>query len=215
MPQIVLDPADITTTGTWKSPSVIPRRIRNFGRFPNVDDWQPGDLILFSAIKPGFMSRQIIEAQKRADYHEDDARWHHAAIFAGRTHICEAVPAGVTHREIYDYVSTHLIRVRRAPDLTRDQGWQLLVHAMVHIGKRYSFTSAAKLGVMSFRRFGARTDTRPPKGMMVCSQLFVDAYSMLTGEVLWEPQAVETPAFLSATPKLRDVSTHWCEITRQ
>jgi hypothetical protein len=214
MPQLVLDPADNNTRGTWTSPSVLPRPVRSFGRFPNVDDWQPGDLILFSATNPSFMSRQIIEAQKRADYRDEDARWHHAAIFAGRAHICEAVPSGVAHREIYDYIGTHQIRVRRAPDLTRDQGWQLVVHAMVHIGKRYAFASAARLGVMSFRRFGKRRNSRPPKGMMVCSQLFVDAYSMLTGVVLWEPQAVETPAFLSATPKLHDVATHWCDITR-
>jgi hypothetical protein len=215
VPQIVLNPADASPpTGTWRSPVVVPRRIRDFGRFPNVADWQPGDLILFSAINPGFMSRQIVKAQSRADYADEDARWHHAAIFAGRAHICEAVPGGVTHREIYDYIGSHLIRVRRAPGITRDQGWQLLVHAMVHIRKRYSFSTAAKLGIMSYRRFGARTGSRPPKGMLVCSQLFVDAYSMLTGTALWESDAIETPAFLSATDKLHDVRTHWCSITR-
>lgn len=82
MAQVVLDPADTSTVGTWKAPVAIPPRLRAFGRFPDITQCRPGDLLLVSAVEKGFVSRQIVKAQKRGGYAEDDARWHHAATIA-------------------------------------------------------------------------------------------------------------------------------------
>ncbi len=43
----------------------------------------------------------------------DDARWHHAAMYIGDANICEATASGVNLVPIFDYVGTHLLRLRR------------------------------------------------------------------------------------------------------
>ncbi|MEA2337688.1 MAG: hypothetical protein QOE82_1695 [Thermoanaerobaculia bacterium] len=215
MPQIVLDPADKTAVGTWKAPGAIPPQLRSFGRFPDVTQWRAGDLLLVSAVKPPFFSQQIINAQQSGGYAADDARWHHAAIYVGRSNVCEALTNGVAHGPIYKYVGSHLLRVRRDPLFTPDDGWQLAMEAMTNLRTSYSFGAIASLLRKARRGFWNRPSNPSPlpDRAVICSKLFADAYSITTERVMGNSVAEEvTPAFLSATNKLIDVPMYWAQI---
>ena len=99
MEQCYLDPRrteDITEE--WIPPGPIPGKVRQFGFYPNVDDWLPGDLILVSNIQPNWTHHVIERVQKLGGYSENDARWHHAAVYLGSNgEICEADVGGVIH----------------------------------------------------------------------------------------------------------------------
>jgi hypothetical protein len=215
MAQVVLDPADQTTVGTWKAPAAIPPELRKFGRFPDITSWRAGDLLLVSAVEPPFFSRQIINAQQRGGYADEDARWHHAAIYVGKTNVCEALTTGVTHGPIYKYVGSHLLRVRRDPLLTPDEGWQLAMEAMTNLRTSYSFPMIASLARKARRGFWKRPSKRSalPDRAIICSKLFADAYSITTERIMGNSVAEEvTPAYLSATDKLIDVPTYWAQL---
>lgn len=215
MPQVVLDPTDTSTVGTWKAPVAIPPELRTFGRFPDITQWRAGDLLLVSALEPGFFSREIIKAQKRGGYADGDARWHHAAIYVGSVNVCEALTSGVTHGPVYGYIGPYLLRVRRDPLLTPEQGWQLAMEAMTNLRTSYSFSMIASLASKASIGFWRRPARRSalPKRAIICSKLFADAYSITTERIMGNAVAEEvTPAFLSATDKMIDVPMQWSAI---
>ena len=120
--QKILNPADQHTTGQWSPSGPIPPPLRQFGRFPNVRDWFPGDLLLFSAVHPNWISKSIIRGQENGGYAAEDARWHHVAVYLGDgISICEATSTGVHHAPIYPYLGEYLLRVRRDPTHMRIQ----------------------------------------------------------------------------------------------
>jgi hypothetical protein len=48
---------------------------------------------------------------------------------------------------------------------------------------------------------------------VICSQLYADAYSAVTGRLIWaQINAPIMPATLSLTPALNDVTLHWKDI---
>src|SRR5438270_1882627 len=104
------DPTKIVAVGNWNPSGPVPPHIRKFKHFPNIDDWLPGDLLLISAIKPGWVSKRIIQAQIRGGYVAEDARWHHAAVYLGEANVCEALGRGVQLNPIFKYVGTHFLR---------------------------------------------------------------------------------------------------------
>lgn len=222
--QIVLDPEDATTTGKWIPPGPIPRSLRQFGRFPDVSKWLPGDLVLFSAIHPDWISRSIIRGQERGGYAQEDARWHHVAVYLGDgISICEAVLTGVRYAPIYRYIGNHLLRVRRDPNLSSDQRWQIAMQSLTRLSSPYGFRSILSLARQSWRGFWRPTGDLPRLGMraVICSQLFSDSYSMVTGHLLVmvtghllvkTPAGPVKPADLSLTPQLADVATTWLRI---
>lgn len=215
MPQVVLDPADKTTVGTWKAPGAIPPQLRQFGKFPDITKWRAGDLLLVSAVEPPVFSRQIIKVQQHGGYAEEDARWHHAAIYVGKTNVCEALTTGVAHGSIYKYVGSYLLRVRRDPLLTPDEGWQIAMEAMTNLRTSYSFPTIASLARKARRGFWRRPSKRSvlPDRAIICSKLFADAYSITTERIMGNSVAEEvTPAYLSATDKLIDVPMYWTQL---
>jgi len=142
MPQIVLDPRTATSVGSsWKPSEPLAIEIRRFGFYPNCGDWLPGDLLLVSEVIPDWIHRQITDAQVRAGYHADDARWQHAAIYMGDGRICEAGTHGVQYASIAKYVGKHQLRVRRDSFLTSDERWKLAIRAVVRLGERYNFAA--------------------------------------------------------------------------
>lgn len=78
MSQSVLDPRTTYSIGSWRPPESLPLSLRAFGRFPNVDEWLPGDLVLLSALDRGRISQYIVNCQVQGGFAEVDARWHHA-----------------------------------------------------------------------------------------------------------------------------------------
>jgi uncharacterized protein YycO len=190
--------------------------VRKFGRFPDLGVLQPGDLLLFSALEPGLVSKGIRIFQEQAGYSESDARWHHAAVYLGVDGaICEATAGGVKQGYLYDYIGGHLIRARRDASLSRDEGWRIAVQALCELGSSYAIQRVAAMSKQSikafFRRVSAASTTRPTN--YYCSQLYAAAYSRVTGQTLENRVVGETsPAFLSHTSQLEDVILSWVTI---
>jgi uncharacterized protein YycO len=214
--QVVLDPSDRRTSGHWRPPGPIPHHVRQFGRFPDLAVLQPGDLLLFCAVKPSLVSRGIQRFQEQAGYLPADARWHHAAVYLGvDSAICEATRQGVRQSFLYDYIGGHRIRVRRDSSTTGDDGWRIAVQALCGLGSSYATGFVASMAVQSLKGFWNRaplTTTSRPRHYY-CSQLYAAAYSRVTGRTLENLVAGETsPAFLSRTTQLNDVPVTWRKI---
>lgn len=64
-------------------PATLPLAVRELGHLPNLAQLLPGDLILISPLAPTILQKQIQKGQKLGGYHEDNARWTHAAVYLG------------------------------------------------------------------------------------------------------------------------------------
>lgn len=201
----------------WIPPGPIPEKVRKFGFYPNVDDWLPGDLILVSNIEPNWTHGVIEGVQKLGGYSEEDARWHHAAVYLGSNgEICEADIGGVIHSSINRYsTGCHLIRVRRDPDINNDERWQIAIRSLTKLKQGYAYGHLIHIFFLAragFHKLNVRFN-EPPKRAKICSQLYKDAYTPITGKMLENPQSGEiTPAFLSLTNQLKDVIVSWKRI---
>ncbi len=213
---MALDPDDKQTVGTWQPGRPIDHPgFWDFGRFPNTDDWLPGDLILVSHIKPGFMQRRIIRAQKARGYN-DHSKWHHVACYLGDEDICEALLTGVKRDHISKYVGRHHIKVMRDATLSDKERNALTGWMLTRSGDSYSFTEIGKQILASAGRlFHPR---RPPRvessGACICSGVYCDAYAAATGRLLVRltTNAVKPcPADLSLAG-LKEVDTRWRRI---
>jgi hypothetical protein len=215
--QIILDPADLTTTGQWIPPGPIPQSLRQFGRFPDVSKWLPGDLLLFSAVHPGWIPQSIIRGQERGGYAPEDARWHHAAVYLGDgISICEAVAKGVRYIPIYPYIlGNYRLRIRRDNTLTSEERWKIAMQSLTRLRSPYGFSGIVSLARQSWRGYWQSRGSLPPlgAGAVICSQLYSDSYSMVTGRLLVKTSTgTVKPADLSLTLQLTDVATPWLEI---
>lgn len=215
--QIVLDPADRTTTGQWTPPGPIPQALRQFRRFPNASGWLPGDLLLFSAIQPGWIARSIIQGQKSGGHAEEDARWHHAAVYLGDgISLCEAVVTGVRHTPIYPYIlGNYRLRIRRDNTLNSEERWKIAMQSLTRLASPYGFSGIVSLARQSWRGYWQPGNRLPLLGVraVICSQLFSDSYSLVTGRLLVKrPSGTVKPADLSFTQQLTDVATTWLQI---
>lgn len=208
--QIYLDPSVEGASGSWKPPGPIPQKLRRFGRFPNTSLWKPGDLLLFSAVRPSLASRAIVRTQTNGGFAEQDARWHHAAVYVGHNHICEAVLSGVRYGPIYPYVGAHLIRVRRDETLTEMNRYELAIRSLAHLREDYSVKLLPLLAFYGLAGFWNRKTLPPDTPTVICSQVFAHAYTGTTMRLVAGPQAIPVvPADLSMTDTLTDVKTDW------
>lgn len=215
--QLVLDPEDLTTTGHWTPSGPIPSALRQFGRFPDVRKWLPGDLLLFSAVSPNWIAQQIIQGQQRGGYAEDDARWHHAAVYLGDgMSICEAVSRGVRSIPIYPYIfGGYRLRVRRDNSLSDEERWKVAIQSLTRLRSPYGFRGIISLAYQSLQGYWRSRGSLPPLGAraVICSQLYSDSYSLVTERLLVKnPTGTVKPADLSLTPLLTDVATTWLKI---
>jgi hypothetical protein len=213
--QRVLDPRQPTAQGSWTPPGALPPALRKFGHFPDLSSLWPGDLLLVSSLKPTAGSKLIVATQQIGGYAEEDARWHHAAVYVGaKIGICEANLDGVAATAIYPYVGGHLLRARRDPHISRDQGWEVAAHSLLRLHAKYSKGMILKLAKKAFRGYWQHVaDSEEARGSVICSKLYSDAYSAVTGKTLWNAVNQEvTPAFLSQTPLLSDIPLKWLKI---
>jgi hypothetical protein len=214
--QELLDPTKAhSTLLTWTPDHPIPRSVRNWGFCADFSNWLPGDLILVSAQKPGFIQQSIRRIQAQGGYDTVHARWEHAAVYIGSSALCEATRKGVVVSDIYQYIGQHLIRVRRNPTLNNDQRWELAVNALKLRSYRYGYRSILNLLWKSqFSGYwGTRTFTYPQR-TRICSELYADAHTKASnGIILGNITSGEiTPASLSMEKKLIDVKTKWVKI---
>lgn len=215
----MLDPRDVSgnlANNSWTPDIPIPPRLRRFGYYIAHNSLQPGDLILFSSINPGWIPRMIRKVQARGGYDNLDAQWEHAAVYIGNHGICEATKKGVEANRIFDYIGSHLIKVRRNPNLTLDQGWKLVTHALLLKDYRYGFFSVAELFIKANSGFWSQ-DGKPlsfPKSSVFCSELYADAHVKACNMALGNLMSGEvTPASLSLDTNLVDVSLSWVRIS--
>ena len=217
MPQLVLDPGDQTTVGFWKPQGPIPPVLRRVGRFPNTDDWLPGDLVLMSKIQPDLNQRAIIGAQERGGFEPLDARWQHAAVYLGENGLCEAAGSGVRVSSlITEYVGSHLLRVRR-PDLDVHERYRLCMKSLTRTPEPYDWLGAFVLllqSVSGFWRQGPRSVLPPHSGPVICSELYAWSYLQVASRLLVKPDPGRplTPADLSMSTELEYVPVCWRQI---
>lgn len=218
VPLKLLDPDNVGQPAAVKSaPTQLPPDVRKFGYLPDFDLWRPGDLLLFSAIRPGFMRRQIIAMQEREGYAEEHARWHHAAVYIGDRCLCEAVPGGVRYRPVAEFVGDRLIRARRgqydAEEDPREQGLRVAIRAMMRLMRPYSLGRVMSAWVHSWNRTLHPIQYNARGRAIICSQLFHDAYQEATGRSLVESvDTIVLPAQLSACEGLDDVESAWAPL---
>jgi hypothetical protein len=138
-PQLFLDPANLKADSVCERSPRIPETIQAFGHLPDITAWQPGDFLLVSAINTDIIQRSIYRFQRRSGYTEEDARWHHAAVYIGDYDVCEATRSGVHVRKLFHYVGNHLLNLRTDPTLAPDDSWRVAIQALVRLKYSYSF----------------------------------------------------------------------------
>lgn len=195
----------------------IPEHVRQLGYAPDITQWQPGDLILVSAVTPGLVGRAITRTQLRMGFAAADARWQHAAMYIGKDLICEATRSGVKAVHFYKYVKQpHLIRLRREPALSAAQRLQMVVEALQMLSYQYSTRSIWRLVWRDWRRrLGLLNGpVGLTLGATICSQMYNDAFGLAQGQpAVFTPHWTVTPADLSRTPNLQDVTgLQWVQI---
>ena len=209
-----LDPALAhLATAEWRPADPVPRSIREWGYCPDFSAWLPGDLLLVSALRPGFVQKAIRVVQSQG-YALEHARWEHAAVYIGSGALCEATRKGVSVTTIYAYVRTHLLKLRRNPGLTPDQRWDLAVNALKLQDHTYGFWSIIEL-LWRARAMESRADGVTVYGTRarICSELYADAHAKASGGVVvGNLHSGITPASLSIDTKLVDVPVSWVKI---
>ena len=198
----------------WTPQGETPEYLRNFGKFPNIEDWLPGDVVLVSSVKPDWVTRKIIETQSRS-YDPDHARWQHAAIYMGNGFLAEATTRGVKYHSVQNYVGHYYLQVRRNPNLTADQRWLVAIEAGVRLREAYRYADIFTIYRRSFPKLSRqiRPNVMIQASSVICSQLCQDAHAKVTNRLIVS-LAVNpvVPAALSQTEMLNDVRTCWCAI---
>lgn len=213
-PQKVLLPTDNIADGAEWSPSgPIPSSLRTFGKYPNVDEWLPGDLLLVFSTDPVFTTREIVATQERLGFSKEDARWQHAAVHLGDGYVMEATLPGIRYVPIYEYLGAHGLRLRRPIDLTDKQRWEIAIQAAVRANQRYAIRNVLQIykdsRIKLWRPRSLITPFARTKSA-ICSQLYSDAFSFVTSKLLTRTVAeVITPAALSASIHFEDVDLKW------
>ena len=216
MAQKVLDPRNIGAGKPWKPSGPLPRHVRDFGYFPDFTVLLPGDLLLVSALDPLLVSTVIISAQERGGYAQEDARWHHAAMYFGEglgNCLCEAVAKdGIRQSPLYPYIGKHLLRFRRDPTLDISTRWRIVVRALTRLGHSYSKSRLVELAAKAMEGYWKDVATADASAI-ICSEFYSDAYSVVTKKVLKNTIAGEaTPAYLSCCAELEDIEVGWLRI---
>lgn len=196
-------------------PQQLPRDVRKFGFIPDCTLWKPGDLLLFSSVRRDSWQDRIVTAQKNLGFTPQHAEWHHAAVYVGDRHVCEARPGGTRYRPVDDLVVDHRIRARRGVRIIGNDGFRIAIFAMTRLGWPYDYKTAflswidALLGRLN--RVGpVRTQQRRA---VQCARLFHDAYLEATGySVVNKPDPVVMPAALSGCGGLMDVPSQWLKL---
>jgi hypothetical protein len=213
----------------WEFRRAIPDWLQKFGRYPNVDEWYPGDLILTRELRPDTFSDHITSVQKKAGYRAHSV-WTHAAIYLGDGwRVCEAtvdgiIPVGdVRLGPIWQFCDgKQALRVRRpkASVQRRDLGWLMVIEAVQRLREKYDVAGIVKLALsikmLSDDDFWVEVESKPMESKirvpLVCSTLYADVFTRVTRMVLGEFNGMCMPGFLSIAEEFDDVPLYWRKI---
>jgi hypothetical protein len=209
MPQIVLDAAKTSQTVDTITIPLLDPKLRAFGFVPDIDGLLPGDLILYA--QTDAIAKAIQRAQVAAGFAEADAQWSHAAVYLDQGYIAEAIPfGGVRQSSIYS-VPDGLLRFRRLSGLSDIDRYRIALRALSKLGRPYSVGGIPKLGLRMFTGLWRRHATPDQKGIVICSQVYHDSVVEITRTFLQQcpVDAPVTPAHLSCSPSMTDISVGW------
>ena len=223
--QIELHPNDLPT-GTIVAPRALPQGTRKFGKLVNTDILKPGDLILTREIDPtDNLSKLITKVQSSGGYHEDDARWTHAAMYLGdNASLIEATVDGflsggsVRITSLDEYCNgASALRFRRSRFIEHENdGWKVCVRALSRLNEPYNIFHAVKLWfdtiVSGIGFFNTENNRRAVSSAVVCSTLYADSYNEATRRTLGELSGACVPAWLSVSDEFYDVESSWLHI---
>lgn len=214
-----LDPAQTAEAGTHPDPpSELPPRVRKFGFIPSLELLRAGDLLLVSAVDKPWVSRAIVTVQKQAGFDDETARWHHSAVYLGNGLVCEALLTGAKALPIHKYVAgTHCLKFRRAGYLSDLDSCKLALEAALKLKYRYNFASILQLYFQA--KNGWKTGNSAPRKLSsratICSQLFADAYGVVSKNTLDSTAVLGvSPAHLAVNRTLSDIPMRWLSIPK-
>jgi hypothetical protein len=194
----------------------LPLSARNFGFIPELELLRPGDLLLVSEIHKSLISRVITGVQTKAGFDAWHAQWHHAAVYVGNNLVCEAQLGGVRTSSIFRYVGgTHRVRFRRDPHLDELASCQIALEAALRLKYGYNWRSVVQL--LTQAEIGWSGGSGKPRQLnsraTICSQLYADAYGVVTGSTLdTRAEAGISPAHLSNNKVLTDFPVKWLSL---
>jgi len=208
----MLDP-QAPATSVWIPAGELPERVRAFGKYPNISDWLPGDILLVASVRPNWIARQIVKVQTRS-YGPSHGQWQHAAIYMGNGFLAEATTRGVKYTPLDHYVGAYFLCLRRNPTLAPDERWLVAIEAGVRLQAVYGFSDVFHIFWNSLRKI--KTDKLAviaEANSVICSQLCQEAHAKVTSQLIvpFSPNPA-VPAALSQTSRLVDVALHWCSI---
>jgi hypothetical protein len=99
--------------------------------------------------------------------------------------------------------------------LSDDFRWRIAIQASVRSNERHAMQSILQLLRLSFEGYWTRQRGFPIAyaKSVICSQLYADAYSRVTGRLVTPPVAgIPTPAALSASTAFEGVDPTWAII---
>lgn len=204
-------------TKTWQAARKIPGHLAAFRRYPNVDEWQPGDLLLTCELEPDIVSKCITSLQSFG--YGEHARWTHAAIYVGDGwRVCEAtVDEGLPPRgdvrltAIWDFCNERTVLRLRRPQVSRDIGWLMVIEAMTQLRQSYEVGKILQYAANVVRDKSEWHAANPKQvsAPLVCSTLYANAYRRVTRKVIEENDGMCMPALLSLTPEFEDIPLYW------
>jgi hypothetical protein len=178
---------------------------------PNVDQWRPGDVVVFRAAMIS-KSLPIVAYQKLVFGSDDAAWWPHVGIYDGQGVVWDAVPKyNVRHRTVAQVLQQErrTLSLRRYPASPIDP--QRLAAFLAMQGQNYSATSPVIRRLLLARAGLART----PKVLgineqdIICSQL-VDRALSFAIQGYRTPYIVPLPGDYMHATEFADVATYWC-----
>jgi hypothetical protein len=196
---------------TDRFPRGVPSAVRDHGKVIDPTCLEPGDLILVSRVKPGWLQRRI-QVSQGCLFDWEHARWHHALVSGGGTEVCEAVRSGVVATQYWEYMTGgHEFRVRRIKNASADVRTKVAYYAATMTRVSYGFGSLLPINEAMNSNDPWRRSMFRSRGV-ICSQLYFEA-CMRAGVLLAAlPPDRVSPAHLSASKEMDDVTLQWLEL---
>ncbi len=198
-------------------PELLPA-VREFGFIPSIEKLRAGDLLLVSEVSPPLISKAIQTIQKQAGFEKKHAMWHHAAVYVGNELLCEAERNGTRIVPIYHYCKgKHALRFRRDNSLNELESCKIALEAALKLKYKYDRSAVLQLYWQSKTGWKYKKDT-PRKinvNATICSQLYADAYGVVTKNTLDSSTLCVSPAHLASNKTLQDIPMTWLSIPKE